>query len=371
MRYFSQGVLGASLMLAAAGASAQSSVTLYGVVDTFVQYLDNGGTHSFSQRSGGNTGSMFGLKGNEDLGNGTKAIFDLESGFNVNNGALFYDSSRLFVRQSWVGFSNGNYGSLTFGRQYEPTFWVAYYGDPFRGNELLSPFSAVVVASDRNTLATGVAAGRIDNSIVYQSATLAGFKLYALYAFPSSATQPVPATTGHALDVAVTYNGYGLYVGAAYQNQHAGTQTLPGLPGPLNVLATEHFTGALAYRVGIVNFQFTYTFSRPKNAPAGSLAALLGAGHSVSAAELGATVQLTTSDTIEVAAVERNVRGTHDNTPGFQVGADHNISKRTSLYMRAGYLKNNGTATVSWPGIQVMQPGTSQTLVVLGMTHRF
>ena len=359
------------MMLAAGGAAAQSSVTLYGVVDTFVQYLDNGGAHSFSERSGGNTGSMFGLKGAEDLGNGTKAIFDLESGFNANNGAFFVDSSKLFVRQSWVGFSNGRYGQLTFGRQYEPTFWVAYYGDPFRGNELLSPFSAEVVATDKKTLATGVAAGRVDNSIVYQSPTLAGFKLYALYAFPTSATQPVPSTSGSTLDLAVTYNGYGFYAGAAYQNQHAGTETLPGLPGALNVLATEHFTGALAYRLGIVNFQFTYTYSRPKDAPAGSLAALLGAGHSVSSAELGATVQLTSVDTIEVAGIERNVRGTHDNTPGFEIGADHNISKRTTLYMRAGYLKNNGSATVSWPGVAVTQPDASQTLVVLGMTHRF
>jgi predicted porin len=47
------------------------------------------------------------------------------------------------------------------------------------------------------------------------------------------------------------------------------------------------------------------------------------------------------------------------------------LSKRTSLYGRAGYIKNNGSSTVSWPGVTVSEPGTKQTLAVLGMTHRF
>jgi GBP family porin len=371
MRFISRTIGAAALMLATGSAAAQSSVTLYGVVDTFIQYLNNGGTHSISERSGGSTGSMVGLKGSEDLGNGLKAVFDLESGFTANNGALFVDSSKLFVRQSWVGLASDDYGTLTFGRQYQPTFWIAYFGEPFRGNELLSPFSAAVVPVDKRTLATQYAAGRTDNSIVYRSPVVGGFKLYAMYAFADTLTQPVPATLGQVFDVGVTYNAYGFYAGLAYQNQHAGTEQFPGLPASLNLLATEHFTGSLAYHIGIVNVQFIYSYSRPKDAPAGSLAALLDAGHSVSMAELGATIQVTPSDVIEVAAIDRNVRGAHDNTEGIEVGVDHNLSKRTSVYMRAGYLKNHGSATASWPGVVVTGTGTSQTLMALGITHRF
>lgn len=54
MRLISQGICGATLALAAGSAmAADSSVTLYGVADTFIQYLDNGGSHSYSERSGG------------------------------------------------------------------------------------------------------------------------------------------------------------------------------------------------------------------------------------------------------------------------------------------------------------------------------
>lgn len=52
-------------------------------------------------------------------------------------------------------------------------------------------------------------------------------------------------------------------------------------------------------------------------------------------------------------------------------GLDHFISKRTSLYARIGYFKNNGTATVSWPGVSVTEAATNQFMTAIGMTHRF
>ncbi|MGF6753613.1 porin, partial [Paraburkholderia sp. GAS42] len=161
------------------------------------------------------------------------------------------------------------------------------------------------------------------------------------------------------------------YAGLAYVNQHAGQETLAALPAPLSLLGTEHFIGSLAYRLGIVNFQFNYSYNRPKDAPARSLAARLGTAHSLSIAELGATIQVTAADVIQIAGVERDVRGAHDNTPGIEIGAEHSLSKRTSVYMRAGYMKNNGAATVSWPGVTVTEGGTNQVMATVGMTHRF
>ncbi|CAG4919917.1 porin [Paraburkholderia saeva] len=372
MRLISQGICGATLVLVAGSAAAEgSSVTLYGVADTFVQYLDNGGQHSYSERSGGSTGSLFGLKGDEDLGGGLKAQFDVETGFNINNGSLFADTSALFYRQAWVGLNHTTYGSLSFGRQYEPSFRVIYPTDPFRANEVLSPFSASVLAVDRNTLSTQYDSGRASNSVMYQSPDMHGVQLYGMYAFAATVTQPVPATSGNMLNVAMSYSGYGFYAGLAYVNQHPGQETVAALPAPLGLLGTEHFIGSLAYRLGIVNFQFNYSYNRAKDPAAGSLAARVGTAHSLSIAELGATIQVSAADVIEIAGIERNVRGAHDNTPGVQIGAEHSVSKRTSFYMRAGYLKNNGTATVSWPGVTVSAPGTKQVLATLGMTHRF
>ena len=371
MRLISKSICAAAAALFAGSAAAQSSVTLYGVTDVFFQYLDNGGKHSYSERSGGNTGSMFGLRGSEDLGNGLKAVFDVESGFNVNNGGLFADTSALFYRQAWVGLTDDKYGSLAFGRQYQPTFWIVYPTDPFRGNELLSPLSAGVLAVDRNTLATQNVTGRTSNSILYKSPNVGGFQLYALYGFSATVTQPVPQTSGNVLDLGLSYSGYGLYAGIAYQFQHSGVETIAGLPTALNQVDTEHYTGAIGYRFGIVNLQFNYAYNRPHDAPARSLAALLGAARSSSMMELGATIQATSADSIEIAGFERDVRGVHDNTPGVEIGAEHSLSKRTALYLRAGYMKNNGAAAMSWPGIQVSGTDTKQVLAVIGMTHRF
>lgn len=387
MRFMSQGMCGATLILAAGGAAAQSSVTLYGVADTFVQYLDNGGTHSYSVRSGGSTGSLFGLKGVEDLGNGLKAVFDLENGYNINNGAFFADSTAMFYRQSWVGLKHDTYGSLTFGRQYQPSFWAVYFTDPFRGNEVLSPLAAADLAgaTDRSTLATQYVSGRTSNSIVYTSPDLRGAHVYAMYALPATVTQPVPVRSGAMLDVAANYSGYSFYAGVGYQYQHGAQETAPlvasapGLLTTFDLMATEHFTGALAYRVGIVNFQFNYSYNRPKDPAPGAVVAITPAVqvplaslvHSYSIMEFGATIQATPEDVIAIAGIERNVRGVHDNTPGIEVGVDHSLSKRTSLYMRAGYLKNNGSANMSWPGVSAVASGSKQVLAVLGMTHRF
>jgi general bacterial porin, GBP family len=371
LKLISQGVMGAAFVMAAGTACAQTSVTLYGVADTFFQYLNNGGTASVSQRSGGSTGSMFGLKGSEDLGGGLKANFVLENGYNINNGSGFADTTALFYRQSWVGFAHADYGSLTFGRQYQPSFRAVYPSDPFHANEVLSPLSAAVLATDRNTLSAQYAAGRTSNSILYVSPKLAGFQLNAMYGFSATVTQPVPATTGNILDVSATYSGGGLFVGLAYMNEHSGVETVPGLPSALTLVGTEHYTAAIAYRIGIVNLQANYSYASPKTPPAHSLAAVLGTAHAYNVTEIGASIQASSFDAIQIAGIQRNIHGINDETLGVELGYDHQISKRTSVYARAGYLKNHGEAMMSWPGISVVAPHTSQTLAVVGISHLF
>lgn len=372
MRVGKHGACGVALAIAAgSAAAADSNVTLYGVADTYLQYLDNGGAHTIGQYSGGSTGSLVGLKGNEDLGGGLAAQFDVEAGFNLNNGSLLIDKSVLFYRQAWVGLKDETYGSLSFGRQYDVAFRIVYPVEPFNVNETLSPFSAMVLAVDRNTLSTQYDPGRLSNSALYQTPRIGGLQGYAMYSFAATVTAPVPATTGNTLGVGVNYTGGALYAGFAYTNQRPGTQTIAALPAALTLLGTEHFVGALAYRLGIVNLQFNYSYQRADNPSPHTLAAVLGTAHSLSIAELGATIQASSADSIKLAALYRNVRGTHDNTPGFAAGIDHLLSKRTSVYARVGYMKNNGTATVSWPGVSVTEAGTNQFMAALGMTHRF
>lgn len=105
--------------LSSVTAHAQSSVTLYGLIDVSTVYTTNqGGGSSIAMASGTTRGSRFGLLGSEDLGGGTRAIFRLENGFDVTDGSLG-QGGLMFGRQAYVGLENDRLGRLTFGRQYE------------------------------------------------------------------------------------------------------------------------------------------------------------------------------------------------------------------------------------------------------------
>ncbi|MGN4224170.1 porin, partial [Burkholderia gladioli] len=106
-------------LVASCGAHAQSSVTLFGVLDEGINYTSNAGGHSaWQQTSVDLVTSRWGIKGNEDLGGGLHAIFDLESGFQVDSGRIYY-GDRVFGYQSYVGLQSERFGTITFGRQFD------------------------------------------------------------------------------------------------------------------------------------------------------------------------------------------------------------------------------------------------------------
>jgi predicted porin len=112
-------------------ALAQSSVTLYGIVDTGVEYVSHANTKGEGiVRMPSITGSVpsrWGLRGREDLGGGYSAVFQLENGFNVRGGDAG-QGGRLFGRQAWVGLS-GPFGTLSLGRQNTMTFYSLLEND--------------------------------------------------------------------------------------------------------------------------------------------------------------------------------------------------------------------------------------------------
>ena len=103
----------------ATAAHAQSSVTLYGLIDAGITYTNNQQGHSnWKATSGSVNGSRWGLRGSEDLGGGLKAIFTLENGFSIMNGTNG-QGGREFGRQAFVGLSSDQFGAVTLGRQYD------------------------------------------------------------------------------------------------------------------------------------------------------------------------------------------------------------------------------------------------------------
>ena len=105
-----------SLCTFAAGAQAQSSVTIYGIVDSGISYVSNSGGHSaWIFDTGVPQGNRLGFTGTEDLGGGMKALFRLENGFNLNNGQDS-ENGTMFNRQAFVGLKSDQYGALTLER---------------------------------------------------------------------------------------------------------------------------------------------------------------------------------------------------------------------------------------------------------------
>src|SRR5579862_4491320 len=103
-------VLAVALLFAATAAQAQSSVTLFGVLDEGLNLTSNANGHKTWQMSSVDlVTSRWGLKGSEDLGDGLQAIFALESGFTLDNGAAYYNG-RLFGYQSYVGLQSDALG---------------------------------------------------------------------------------------------------------------------------------------------------------------------------------------------------------------------------------------------------------------------
>nr|WP_260431278.1 porin [Burkholderia contaminans] len=177
----------AASLLCSGSAFAQSSVTLYGLVDAGVTYTNNVVTptgHGANVQfvSGSSQGSRWGLKGSEDLGGALKAVFVLENGFDIGNGKLG-QGGLMFGRQAFVGVS-GNWGALTLGRQYD------FIGDvlPAFAIGAMTPagllaWSLPAYAAGGYALDNRVWGDEVNNSVKYLSPKVGGFTFGAMYGF--------------------------------------------------------------------------------------------------------------------------------------------------------------------------------------------
>src|SRR6202022_153428 len=142
---------------------AQQSISMYGLIDEFAQFVNTGKGYTGSISSSGQLASRFGFKGTEDIGGGNQVNFVLENGFNPADGTLA-QSNTLFNRQAWVGLG-GSWGQVRAGVQNSPLF-----ND--QGGQ--DAFGAGTQASGMNNLSTFVA--RTSNTVSYISPEFAGFQ---------------------------------------------------------------------------------------------------------------------------------------------------------------------------------------------------
>ncbi len=386
---------------AAAAAHAQSSVTLYGVLDNGIVYQNSstsrgstsGGRSAVTMSTGAWAGSRFGLKGGEDLGGGTKAIFQLESGVSTTNGTAQF-AGGIFTRQAWVGLTNPVYGSLTAGRQY-----TAYY-------TLLSPYSPTTWLTgffgahpgDIDSLDTTI---RANNSLVYTSPKIGGFTVSGSYALGGVAGS---VNRGSTWSAALQYLNGPLGIAAGFQrvnNSTPGggawgadsTTSSGGQPG-VSAINNGYQTAQAQQRVAVTaGYQFSSAWD--VSVSYSNVQYLPGAGSAFRNTATfntgGIALHWKPSATWDLAGGYSYTRATQSN--GITSAAQYHqlsltqyysLSKRTGLYLGEAFQRANGK-TIGSNGTQIIDatasvgdgfngtPASTRTQIVVGggMLHRF
>lgn len=246
-------------------ARAQSSVTLYGMINGGVSYTSNVlGSSRFAAQSG-NVGSRFGLKGSEDLGGGLSAIFKLEEGFNVLNGMIQSGAGRMFSREAWVGLSSNRYGAITMGRQYDT---LMQYVGPYTIADTFYAGPEADHAYDNDELDGSF---RINNSVSFQSVDYGGFKFGAIYGFSNEAGN-FGDNRAYAFGMSYGFGPFSIAAGYRQLNANNVNGTVANANGAVtldNILiaGTQRTYGAgLGYTVGPLTAHLVFTQTHAYNA---------------------------------------------------------------------------------------------------------
>jgi predicted porin len=336
-------------LVAAPTVFAQSTVTLYGVIDEGINYTNNtGGHNNFEMESGYAYGSRWGLKGAEDLGGGLKSIFTLENGFDLNTGRA-NQGGRMFGRQALVGISS-NYGTVTMGRQYDS---MVDYMAPTTANGSWAGYLFAHPYDNDNTDNSF----RVSNSVKYASPNLAGFTFGGVYGFSNAAGQ---FANNRLMSVGASYVGGPFTIGVAYMDidNVGGTST-----GAVATNDSSFFAGhqrevgaGINYKFGQATVGFAYDHVRLDN-PTGN--GYLTPGTFPTGVTVGSltfdnfelNAQYYITPTFFVGGMYTYTRGRYDGSNGSstpkwnQIGlmADYNLSRRTDIYVQGVYQKVSGS----------------------------
>ncbi|CFB51879.1 porin [Burkholderia pseudomallei] len=230
----------------AGAAHAQSSVTLYGIIDEGFNINTNaGGKHLYNLSSGVMQGSRWGLRGTEDLGGGLKALFVLENGFDVNSGKL-NQGGLEFGRQAYVGLSSG-FGTVTLGRQYDS---VVDFVGPLEAGDQWGGY----IAAHPGDLDNFNNAYRVNNAVKFTSANYGGFTFGGLYSFGGVAGD---FSRNQTWSLGAGYTNGPLVLGVGYLNARTpstagglfGNNTTSSTPAAVTTPVYAGYASAHTYQV--------------------------------------------------------------------------------------------------------------------------
>ncbi|CAN7766864.1 porin [Caballeronia sp. dw_19] len=382
----------------AGAAHAQSSVTLFGIIDEGVDMITNNkGGHVYQAAGSVMQGDRWGLTGSEDLGGGMKAVFMLENGFNINSGALS-QNGLMFGRQAWVGLAT-QYGTVTLGRQYDSIF---DYTAPFAGGQL----GAGVYGAHPGDLDNSNIDYHDNNTIKYASPTFSGFKFGGTYSLGGT---PGSIGTNQIWSLGAAYNQGPLGLGVAYLNaRNPGTSMFSTAASSLpETLMTPIYSGFMsANTFQVIDFGGSYTFgpatlgvtyTNAKFMNLGSNPMPTGAKGPASGYATGSTATfndvqvnflyritpalrlLVASDYVERNSLTEKNGQAVDNGKYLQYNAslDYSLSKRTDVYVMALYQRALGDDSTGGPAVAAITDTTAissngnQFVGRIGIRHKF
>ena len=363
-------------------AYAQSSVTLYGIVDTGITYVSNAQTNRTTGHpqwsmmdgtSNGPTGSRWGVRGSEDLGAGLKTIFVLENGFTETNGAMAQGGD-LFGRQAYVGLSSGA-GTVTLGRQYDTSI------------DFVSPFVSLGqwagISGAHADDVDNMSSNRINNSIKYTSINYGGLTFGGLYALGG-----VPGSPGRdqIWSVGASYARSDLTVAAGYLNARnpnfgffadnpnasatgnnfgsAGSATAPErnpiYAGYASANTQQIFIAGAAYKIAAATLGVVYSNTRFSDLGSNSVPNMFLRGSTAGFNDIEVNLRYQFTPALFAGFAYNWTRSSSEMAGGigamatynqFAAGVDYLLSKRTDVYFVALYQHASGTDSLGQPAV--------------------
>jgi predicted porin len=337
----------AALAACAGGAQAQSNgVTIYGSLDQYIGYIrSDSGKSITGLNDGAILRSRLGFRGVEDLGGGYQAKFNLEQGLNADSGSAA-DSSRLFDRQAWVGI-NTPVGEFRLGRQNTEIFFIG----------------GAIDYTDRTTFGSIIntfgVPSRYDNDISYKSPRIANFQFSVHYALKETTTEASGrrGIAQLALD----------YTNGPWRAGYAGLTSKPAATAPIdkslqyhNLYANYDYGSGKVYLAAVRSNNSTASangnnagtilnnVSSPSNSFAGNDTHI---DRFYNIYQISADYRVTQQ--MRVGALWGKMidaSGGNAGASGGNIGVFYDLSKRTTLYSFASYMKNEQNAGFRFSG---------------------
>lgn len=349
-------------LAAASAANAQTSVQVYGIVDSGIAHLTNvnnaGDSNTKIPSLTSSFPSRIGFKGSEDLGGGLQAFFVLENGLALDTGTQ-QQGGRLFGRAAQVGLK-GDWGTLTLGRQNNMTYISGLKTD------VLGPNLFAIGSIDAY-----LPNARSDNAIGYMG-NFGGFVVGATWSFGRDASNAGgPAATSCAGEVPGNSKACRQYTGlvgyetkqwglnASYDRLYGNTGAAAGLTSSNNddIRTTVNgylMVGPTKIGGGLID--------RETNAATGTTESLLwylGVSHPIN------------NFVIDVQAAARNTKNSDDDVTMLVARLNYALSKRTVVYTAIGRMDNDGASAVALDAGGTVGVGKTQNGVMVGLRHHF